>query len=150
MSRHFKPLHLPFNYRSLFPSLPRGLIPPRLIFPKLYFTPALPECLDETLKCIQHRYFRLCHENIVKEVAKFLYYCTYLPPLPLPLLHLPTSSSASVSLSITKLARPFVLHEHITGLQWIRYLDKNPTFVSVSQFCVVVKQGRKNHAWTSG
>jgi len=51
---------------------------------------------------------------VVNEVAKLLYHCTYLSPLPSlsmqPPPH-PTSSSASVS----KLAHPFVLHEHFTS-----------------------------------
>jgi len=58
---------------------------------------------------------------MVNEVAKLLNHCTYLLSQPLPPLLLPTapanSSSTSSSASITKLARPFVLHEHITSLK---------------------------------
>jgi len=58
---------------------------------------------------------------VVNEVAKLLYHSTYLSLLPSLFMlppPLPTSSSASVSKfarPFVLLARPFVLHEHITS-----------------------------------
>jgi len=68
------------------------------------------------LQCIKYLQFGTCNEiNIVNEVNKLLYYFTYayVTSASAPV----TSSSASLSssTSITKLACPLVLHEHISS-----------------------------------
>jgi len=67
---------------------------------------------------------------MVEKVARFLYHCTYLS------CHLsPCDLLTSTSVAITKLACPFVLHEHITNY-YIQHLE----FISMWIFLLYLIQ----------
>jgi len=67
-------------------------------------------------------------KNIVNEVAKMLYHCTYLSHQPLPSLSLlplllPPPLALPLLVLATKLTRTFVLHECITSTYVYLYIE---------------------------